>query len=278
MLKRAITAVVLSALAVVILLYAPWWAFSVVMALAVLVGVGELLRMLTPYSHWDRVLLTIAVLVAVFGQLVSTRLGIQWRGVIPWFAAWFFMLFALAVSQILRPDPISEAGRRIASHLFILTYLGFTLPLILSLQLAVPTEQGGWRVLFAMIITFGGDTGAYLLGKAIGRHKLAPKVSPNKTIEGYAGALILSTVGVFLCRAFMPGMQVLTVWDALILGIGGATVGVLGDLLESLLKRAGGVKDSGNLIPGHGGVLDRIDALLFVAPSVFFYLRIRGFC
>jgi phosphatidate cytidylyltransferase len=123
-----------------------------------------------------------------------------------------------------------------------------------------------------MLITFGGDTGGYFVGRAFGKHKLAPQLSPKKTIEGYLGGVALGGMGVWVAQSSFAVCADLTLIDGIILGCVGVTLGVAGDLFESMLKRATGVKDSGTLIPGHGGVLDRVDALLFVSPFVYFYL------
>ena len=127
-----------------------------------------------------------------------------------------------------------------------------------------------------MLITFGGDTGGYFAGRAFGRRRLAPVLSPKKTWEGYFGGLLLGAAGVAAARQF-PACSSLSSLDLFILSGVGVSLGVLGDLFESLIKRGAKVKDSGQLIPGHGGILDRIDGLLFVAPFVLFYLQqLRG--
>lgn len=119
----------------------------------------------------------------------------------------------------------------------------------------------GW-LLVAVFVTWMTDTGAYLVGRSIGRRKLLPRVSPNKTVEGAAGGLAAALGSTILCTwAF--GLDVKPALAALI-GLGLGTIAMLGDLAESMLKRHAGVKDSGTLIPGHGGILDRVDALLFV--------------
>ncbi len=125
-------------------------------------------------------------------------------------------------------------------------------------------------VISALVITWANDTCAYFAGRLFGRHKLHPAVSPNKTWEGFAGGAVGSVVGMFIARwVAFPG---LTTLDCMALGLLGAVLGPLGDLCESMLKRAHGVKDSGMLIPGHGGLLDRVDALLFNAPAVYLYV------
>lgn len=121
--------------------------------------------------------------------------------------------------------------------------------------------------LMALLITWLSDTFAYLVGKSMGKRKLIPRVSPNKTVEGAAGGLIAAALTALICNwAF--GMD-LHVGLALLIGLGLGVLGQLGDLSESMLKRARGVKDSGNLIPGHGGMLDRIDALIFVLVAAW---------
>jgi phosphatidate cytidylyltransferase len=124
------------------------------------------------------------------------------------------------------------------------------------------TAEGlGW-FLTALLITWMSDTAAYLVGKSVGRTKLVPRVSPNKTVEGAIGGLTAAGITAVVCVVgFGLGVQPLT---AVIFGIVVGIIGMLGDFSESMLKRRAGVKDSGNLIPGHGGMLDRIDALIFV--------------
>jgi phosphatidate cytidylyltransferase len=120
---------------------------------------------------------------------------------------------------------------------------------------------------FAMVMLT--DTGAYYTGRSMGRHKLAPRVSPGKTVEGSVGGFIAAALAGVACKyIFFPEISTVHV---LILGAVIGIVGQIGDLAESLLKRGSGVKDSGNIFPGHGGMLDRIDSMLFCAPIVYFY-------
>jgi phosphatidate cytidylyltransferase len=123
---------------------------------------------------------------------------------------------------------------------------------------------------FAMVMMT--DTGAYYTGRLIGRHKLAPRVSPGKTIEGAVGGFVMAVVTGFLCKLiFFPEIPLA---HALVLGAAIGAIGQIGDLAESMLKRGAGVKDSGNLLPGHGGMLDRIDSILFCAPILYYYSRL----
>lgn len=132
-------------------------------------------------------------------------------------------------------------------------------------------EDGTWWLVAALIITWANDSAAYFAGRMFGKNKLYPEVSPNKTWEGFAGGFVGAIGGLFIERAFFyPSM---TVADCIIMGVLGSVLGPAGDLCESMLKRAYGVKDSGKMIPGHGGMLDRVDALLFNAPMVFVYIK-----
>jgi phosphatidate cytidylyltransferase len=123
---------------------------------------------------------------------------------------------------------------------------------------------------FAMVMLT--DTGAYYTGRSLGRHKLAPRVSPGKTIEGAVGGFIAAMLTGPLCHyTFFPEIPL---WQAMLLGGAIGLVGQVGDLAESMLKRGAKVKDSSNLLPGHGGLLDRLDSILFCAPLLYYYVRL----
>ncbi len=133
-------------------------------------------------------------------------------------------------------------------------------------------EHGVFWIFILAGCTFMADTSAYFVGHWVGTHKLAPRVSPGKTIEGLMGGMLGSVLVAFICKwVFWNGFQTRDCW---ILGILVGLVGPLGDLSESLIKRSVGVKDSGNLIPGHGGLLDRLDAVFFTAPFVYYYAKL----
>lgn len=123
---------------------------------------------------------------------------------------------------------------------------------------------GAWWLLYVMFLVWGADSGAYMFGKLFGKHKLAPKVSPGKTWEGFFGGLLTSALLSWLFSVFAPLQVPLS--TLLICSITAALASVLGDLTESMFKREAGIKDSGSLIPGHGGILDRIDSLTAAVP------------
>lgn len=156
---------------------------------------------------------------------------------------------------------------------FALTVSGLLyVPLLLGhLVLLRDHSQGIQWIFLLLVLVMSGDTGAYYVGSAFGRHKLYPLVSPNKSIEGAAGGLAGSLLGAFIARwTFFPE---LTMGDALLTPLIIGPLGQAGDLFESLLKRSFGVKDSGTIIPGHGGILDRLDSILFAAPALYYYAR-----
>ena len=164
-----------------------------------------------------------------------------------------------------RATDLPAAWTRLVSSGFGVIYVG---GLLAALPLLHASMGPAW-VALTIAVTFGNDTGAYFAGRALGRHKLAPAISPGKTIEGAVGGLAANLGVVFAARGLL--LPSLTVRDCVMIGVPAAIVGPAGDLVESLLKRAAGAKDSGRLLPGHGGILDRIDALLFVGAYVFLY-------
>jgi phosphatidate cytidylyltransferase len=133
--------------------------------------------------------------------------------------------------------------------------------------------HGTWFLFIPLFICWFGDSAAYFAGSAFGRRRMCPPISPSKTWEGFAAGLAGSALGAILAGTLGAGQPL---WSMTLLGILGGAAGVLGDLVESALKRDAGVKDSGVFIPGHGGVLDRIDSLVAVAPVVWLWLRLLG--
>lgn len=160
-------------------------------------------------------------------------------------------------------DTLEGAADRAARLLLGAAWVAF----LVFLPLLRREEHGLHWVFLVLAVSWLGDTGGYFAGKYLGRHKLYEKVSPKKTVEGALGGITLATVGAFGVRA--AGLTELSIVDCLVLGPLLCTVGIVGDLSESMLKRAFHVKDSGWIMPGHGGLLDRIDSVLFVAPVLY---------
>jgi len=154
----------------------------------------------------------------------------------------------------------------------------FTLPLMLMVKIAfgfTPDDEvhyHGGIIMGCILILWASDTGAYMLGSQIGKHKLFERISPNKSWEGFAGAVMSSLLAAWVVSIWFPDLPLL---DWMIIALIIVVAGTLGDLVESMLKRSVNVKDSGVLCPGHGGILDRFDGLLISMPFVFFYLWVR---
>lgn len=168
---------------------------------------------------------------------------------------------------LFRIRTIETAARDVALALLAFLYIPF---LLMHLVLLRQTPFGIQWLIVIMLIVMTNDSAAYYSGSAFGKHRLYPLVSPKKSIEGAIGGLLGSLVGTMLAKfTFFPQ---LTFTDAAVTAIVVGMVGQAGDLFESLLKRSFGVKDSGTLIPGHGGVLDRLDSILFAAPIAYYYV------
>jgi phosphatidate cytidylyltransferase len=179
--------------------------------------------------------------------------------------------------------PVQQVLLEASTAVFCLIYTGFTL---IALPLLRSSEDGKSLVLFLLCVVWAGDIAAMYVGRMLGRHKLAPKLSPNKSWEGAIGSVIgslLVTVGLLALALQLAKRDILVLafpgppWYWLLLALIVNVAAQVGDLAESALKRSAGVKDSGTLLPGHGGVLDRIDALLLAAPVLWYAQVIQHF-
>src|ERR1700734_3220591 len=186
----------------------------------------------------------------------------------------FLILFVLGLCVRQLFSKKNPAGiLAISTTLFGLMYVPWLLNFIQKINF-FPNVEGHFYLLYFVVITKFSDSGAYAVGSLIGRHKMIPRISPGKTWEGFGGAIVVSTAAslifMHLARNKMPAMNMV---HATILGILLSITAVVGDLIESLFKREAGLKDSGKLFPGIGGILDLLDSLLFNAPIMYLYLR-----
>lgn len=233
-------------------------AFTAMAAVFSFLGLEEFYRMTMPSRRLERYLAATAG--AFLPLLMATgdfRLGLGYLT---------GLVLISAIILLFRLEEMPRMGAETA-----LLWGGFLyVPLLLShLVLVRGAEQGVLWIFFLFVVVMCGDSAAYYVGSAIGRHKLYPAVSPNKSIEGSLGGLAGSVAGALLFRGiWFPELAIgHAVGAALLLG----ALGQVGDLFESMLKRSCGVKDSGTIIPGHGGVLDRLDSILFAAPALYLY-------
>jgi phosphatidate cytidylyltransferase len=179
-----------------------------------------------------------------------------------------FNLFISAFTSLFGYNKDNKLDNAVIKQVFGLIYI----PLFLSFAILIRSADNGAAWIYLLLaVVFAGDTGAFYVGSYLGRDKLAPLASPNKTIEGSIAGLTSGICAGFLIRyLLLPDIS----WQrclmfCIVIGI----TGQIGDLFESTLKRSAGVKDSGNILPGHGGVLDRIDALLFASPFAYFIIK-----
>src|SRR2546427_3871720 len=186
----------------------------------------------------------------------------------------FLILFVLGLCLCQFFTPSNTACiLAISTTLFGLMYVPWLLNFIQKINF-FPGVEGHFYLLYFVVITKFSDTGAYSVGSLIGRHKMIPRISPGKTWEGFGGAILVSTLASFLFVHFLGHKMAGMNWQhAVILGIILSVSAVVGDLIESLFKREAGIKDSGKLFPGIGGILDFLDSLLFNAPIMYLYLR-----
>ena len=188
-----------------------------------------------------------------------------------WFGApiWPLGALLLLIATLRQGSDFERSVPAAAATLLGAVYLGALGGTIAALTTLAPPGDGAWRILLLLAIIMVSDTFAFFVGHAWGRRRLAPSVSPGKTVEGALGGLVGGVVGALAVRHL--GLPSVPAFHAIVLGILVAALGIVGDLDESLLKRWAGVKDSGTLFPGHGGMLDRLDSLLFGAPVLYYY-------
>lgn len=265
MFARIATGLVLAPLVVLILVFLPDTAGAVMIAAAGLITIDEYDRIVRPSRRrFDAVWLA---QVFALGLLFATSLHPAGALFLPGII--FLTLAALAVIRLAAPVKLEDALNDLGRPLLGVIWIGLPLGLISGiLSGGLAADEGGLIVLAILAMVFAGDTGAYFTGKTFGRHKLYPAISPKKTVEGGIGGLLGSVGGGLLVKAAF-GLPI--DWLALAaIGLLAGAAEQLGDFCESMLKRGAGVKDSGNLLPGHGGMFDRIDGVLFAGPVVYY--------
>lgn len=255
--SRVLAALVFAPALLIIVLEGGWPLWISCAGLAALMH-GEALRLLTPHAPWPIVVGSWGSAALCFALSVDAIPGTLRSLLVT--GATIAMLCAALISRGTWAERASAAGLSLFAAAYGAGLIGLLVPLR-----ARPTE-GLLLAVLALFVPWAADTGAYFAGRAFGRHKLAPHISPKKTIEGFFGGIGLAmALAMLLCR-LTPEVAPLRI----LVGSGlAAAMGTVGDLSESLLKRGAGAKDSGHLIPGHGGVLDRFDSVLFSAWTLY---------
>jgi phosphatidate cytidylyltransferase len=256
---RVVSALVLFPFAVwMTWLGGPW--FAVLVGLVAALSAAELVLMFEkrlPPTGWLGILGAAACPIGAWLWTMGGKPFQDWSGVLSAAA-----VVAILVAAMAQEGELAQAPRSAALGALAWAYTGLLPAAVVALR-----ENAGWQwVVLLFVVTWANDTLAYFTGRFLGKRPFAPRISPKKTWEGFWGGAVGSVLGALAVKAlFLPRLGLPA---AALVGAGAAVLGPLGDLGESMLKRAAGVKDSGRIIPGHGGLLDRIDAVLFVAPWV----------
>src|SRR5574337_18211 len=263
-LKRILSAAVLLPAFLLLVQFGTAFHFFLLVALAILIGLYEFYGMakaggwhpLTPLGMGCGVALSC---IEFFGAPT------------PWLISSVAGTIVLLLISLLGGTDQKEATSRGAITLFGLIYVA----VLLSFPALLRTmELGRTYIFYLVFVTWAGDTGAFYVGSTMGKRLLCPSISPRKTVEGSVGGLICSVAASGLARLwFWEGLGAV---EIVVMGVGLGLMGQVGDLCESMLKRSFGVKDTGVLIPGHGGILDRVDSLLFTAPVLYMVALARS--
>lgn len=291
MMKRIATAIVLIPIVLLLVLKAPIYVLAIVAAAVALLAVAEFLKLTTHYgvqplsqaTYAYVALFFVFVIIATGGRtpLVETTAVIYGVALATALAPFLFLTIAM------RRADLSSGYPAAAASVFAFAYVALPMSLLVEIR---QMAAGAIWVIYTLLVVWAGDIFAYFVGKAVGRHRMSPAVSPKKTWEGAIASVLASVIVGTLWFQHAPGIS-----SALLrVGLIGRRDGIfaleqtqllpivvlsvivnlaaqLGDLVESLIKRGAGVKDSGSILPGHGGMLDRIDAMLFAVPVVWAY-------
>jgi phosphatidate cytidylyltransferase len=261
--RRVYPALIFVPLFYVLVRYLPPAAFFALVVVAALLTVTEFYRL---YFRDGRLTATMLLGLGLTGVLLAS---LQWPGIASERTVFLLTVVATLTSRLVATRDLKQGLTDCSVLVFGVLYVGLTLGyLLLTRSLA----DGEFLIFFVFLVTWAGDTGAYYAGMSLGHRQLAPVLSPNKTVEGLIGGFLLAIVAALAAHVwFLPSF---TVADCLATGLLLTAAGVLGDLAESALKRSAGVKDSGTLIPAHGGMLDRLDSLLFTGPAFYYYVTL----
>lgn len=264
--SRVLTAVPLALLVIVFIWWGPRWLFLLVLLVVVEVSLYE-------YFHLSRAagLRGIPWLGYLAGAALCLAQTLGRYAADGLIAILLISVFLAALVALLRGESLKDYLGSAATTVFGVLYLGLTLSWLFPLRFSL-AEDGRALTLFLLLVNWAGDAFALLIGRTMGRHFFAPQISPRKTVEGAVAGLAGSVLVGWLCSIWF--WQTAGLKTVMLLAVVAAIAGQIGDLVESALKRAGGLKDSGSLLPGHGGLLDRIDSLVFAVPAVWLVMAL----
>jgi phosphatidate cytidylyltransferase len=259
-LKRWLTGIIALPVLIYIIGFCPRWIFYLLLYLANLAGLIEFYRITTPDLHkigkWAGHLLSLLLFLSIYKGKIYFLPAI--------IVLWAFVPMTLFMLIPQRRQSTEDLGKALLGPVYVSLPLGM-------LMIMDRYPQGNMWIFFLLCVIFAGDTGAYYFGKLFGRHKLYESISPKKTWEGAIGGLLCSIIAAFWFLRILLIHQVDLGIITLVIVL--SVTGQIGDLAESMLKRKSGIKDSSHLLPGHGGILDRIDSLLFAIPFLYMYLH-----
>jgi len=295
MIKRIATAVVLIPLVLLLVLKAPLYLLAIVAAAVALLAIAEFLKLAAHYAVQPLSLATYTFVAAFFlflivasanrTPLVETTAVLYGLAVASALAPFVFLTVAMSVR---RADfGLASGYPAAAASSFAFVYIAIPMALLVEIR---RQPAGAIWTIYTLLTVWAGDIFAYFVGKSLGRHRMSPEISPKKTWEGAVASILASIIvgmlwmqhapaissallrmGLIDRRDGMFGLEQPQLWPIILLSAVVNIAAQLGDLVESLIKRGAGVKDSGTILPGHGGMLDRIDAMLFAVPVVWAY-------
>ena len=265
--SREITAAIGAPFVIWLIGWSHEYVFDAVIAAVGILAMMEFINLGKAKGYSIPTVLCIVVMLIIMAAFVMKDLSVE--------LGMFAALLLIPASYVFGNKPIEESLPASAVAVLATTYVGLLGGSLIRLRNDFPD---GWKlVFFLLLVVWLGDSGAYYVGKKFGKHKLSPRISPKKTIEGLAGGIAVSIIAAVVIHFTFFGNFPLH--HAIIAGVFLSFAGVVGDLAESMWKRSAAVKDSGTLLPGHGGFLDRFDSILFTAPILYCYwtLIVHGF-
>lgn len=264
---REITAAIAAPLVIWIIGWGHPMVFNAAIALVAVLAMVEFLSLGRHKGYEIPMPLCIVIMLIIMAAFILEDLSVE--------VGMFTALLFIPASYVFSKRPLEDSLPSSAVAVLGTTYVGMLGGSLIRLR--NDFENGSKLVFFLLLVVWLGDSGAYYVGKKFGKHKLSPRISPKKTIEGLAGGMAMSILTAVVIQ--LTFFNELPLHHAIIAGAILSVAGVVGDLAESMWKRSADVKDSGTLLPGHGGFFDRFDSILFTAPILYTYwtLIVRGF-